>query len=137
MPPDRWHQHNITFADRETAQRAITERLGPALLAGRGRRAAHRLVVHEQAALAAALPRRQAIHQLVESLLSDLVGDGAVRSWTARRLRAGDRPPSAEPTAMDAAHDLFHSDSRHLLTYQPEPDATRDAGRPPSSWSAP
>ncbi|XUL89960.1 hypothetical protein ACQ86D_27765 [Streptomyces galilaeus] len=33
MPPDRWHQHNITFADRATAQRAIAERLGPTLLA--------------------------------------------------------------------------------------------------------
>ena len=33
MPPDRWHQHNVTFADRESGQRAIAERLRPALLA--------------------------------------------------------------------------------------------------------
>ena len=27
MPPDRWQQHNITFVDREIAQRTIAERL--------------------------------------------------------------------------------------------------------------
>lgn len=38
MPPDHrqqhhWQQHNITFVDRETAQRAIGDRVAPTLLA--------------------------------------------------------------------------------------------------------
>ncbi|WP_455771916.1 thiopeptide-type bacteriocin biosynthesis protein [Streptomyces malaysiensis] len=57
---------------------------------------------------------------LVESLLSDLVDDGTVQSWV---------PGNYEPEtaafggtkAMYTAHDLFHEDSRHLLSYQPGP----------------
>jgi len=33
MCPDRWQQHNITFPDRDTGRRAVTERLAPVLLA--------------------------------------------------------------------------------------------------------
>lgn len=58
---------------------------------------------------------------IIESLLSDLVGGGMVVSWLPSVYE-----PEAEafggPDAMDTAHELFHSDSRHLLTYQPSPD---------------
>ncbi|MEV6013742.1 thiopeptide-type bacteriocin biosynthesis protein, partial [Streptomyces sp. NPDC051976] len=119
MDPDRWHQHNVTFTDRESAKRAITERLGPALLAAEE---AGQLdgwwFMNKQP-----WPLRYRAAQpspLVQSALSGLVDDGTVKSWL---------PGIYEPEftafggalSMDAAHDLFHEDSRNLLTYQPDP----------------
>ncbi|MFJ5608114.1 methyltransferase, FxLD system [Streptomyces sp. NPDC093221] len=117
MPSDRWQQHNITFTDRTTGNRVLVERLGPALLGA-----------EEEGELTGwwfmnkqPWPLRYRADEpspLVESVLSDLVGSGSVRSWL---------PCVYEPEitafggaeAMDAAHDLFHLDSRHLLTYRP------------------
>jgi protein-L-isoaspartate(D-aspartate) O-methyltransferase len=119
MPPDRWQQHNITFAHRKSARRVIVERLGPALIAAK---ADGQLTgwwfMNKQP-----WPLRYLADQPspgIESLLSDLVGDGVVVSWL---------PCVYEPEtdtfggaeAMGAAHTLFHSDSCHLLTYQPGP----------------
>ncbi|WP_455357166.1 methyltransferase, FxLD system [Streptomyces sp. SYSU K217416] len=119
MPPDRWHQHNIRFTDRASGKRAITERLGPTLLAAEE---AGQLTdwwfMNKQP-----WPLRYRAAEpspLVESLLSGLVDDGTVRSWMPgiyepETLAFGGRE------AMAAAHNLFHEDSRHLLTYQPGP----------------
>ncbi|MFJ7045259.1 methyltransferase, FxLD system [Streptomyces sp. NPDC101112] len=120
MPLDRWHQHNITFADRESAQHAITERVAPVLLAAEGnRQLTGWWFMNKQP-----WPLRYRAHEpspAVEALLSDLVHDGTAVSWL---------PCAYEPEtdafggteAMDVAHELFHQDSRHLLTYQPGPD---------------
>ncbi|HEY5836948.1 methyltransferase, FxLD system, partial [Streptomyces sp.] len=119
MAPDRWQQHNITFADRETAKRAITERLGPALLAAEepGQLTGWWFMNKQPWPLRyrAAEPS-----PLIESLLSDLVGDGTVWSWVPG-IYEPETAAFGGTKAMDAAHDLFHEDSRHLLTYQPGP----------------
>ncbi|GGZ24820.1 O-methyltransferase [Streptomyces inusitatus] len=119
MPSDRWHQHSITFVDRPRAQLVIAKRLAPALITAE---AAGQLsgwwFMNKQP-----WPLRYRADKpasVVESLLDDLVGEGSVVSW---------RPDTYEPetdafggrAAMDAAHELFHSDSHHLLTYQPGP----------------
>ncbi|MEW2066234.1 methyltransferase, FxLD system [Streptomyces sp. NPDC007346] len=120
MPPDRWHQHNITFIDRESALHVIDERVGPALITAE---TAGQLTgwwfMNKQP-----WPLRYLADDpspIIESLLSDLVGDGAVVSWLPCVYE-----PECEafggPDAMDAAHELFHSDSRQLLTYQPGPE---------------
>lgn len=117
MPSDRWHQHNITFVDRSRAQLVITERLAPALITAE---AAGQLsgwwFMNKQP-----WPLRYRADEpapVVESLLDDLVDEGSVVSW-----RPGMYEPETDafggPAAMDAAHDLFHSDSHHLLAYQP------------------
>lgn len=119
MPPNRWHQHNITFADRSTAQRAITERLGPALLAARedGQLTSWWFMNKQPWPLRyrAAEPSPR-----IESLLTNLVGDGTVRS-SAPGIYEPEIAAFGGTKAMDATHDLFHQDSRHLLTYQPGP----------------
>ncbi|MFI5689994.1 methyltransferase, FxLD system [Streptomyces sp. NPDC051636] len=114
-----WHQYNVTFADRETGKRVISERLGPALLAaeGTGQIDSWWFMNKQPWPLRyrAAEPSRQ-----LGSLLSDLVDAGTVVSWV---------PGIYEPEttafggmkAIDFAHDLFHADSRHLLAYQPGP----------------
>jgi protein-L-isoaspartate(D-aspartate) O-methyltransferase len=119
MPPDCWHQHNVTFADRATGKRAITERLGPTLLAAEedGQLNGWWFMNKQPWPLRyrAAEPS-----PLVESLLSDLVDVGTVRSWMPG-IYEPETTAFGGTKAMEAAHDLFHQDSRHLLTYQPGP----------------
>ncbi|MGW2613612.1 methyltransferase, FxLD system [Streptomyces sp. NPDC001500] len=123
MPPDRserWQQHNITFADRESAQRAIVQRIAPVLLAAeRDGQLTGWWFMNKQP-----WPLRYRADEpspAVEALLSDLVQDDTAVSWL---------PCIYEPEThafggtrgMSVAHDLFHKDSRHLLTYQPGPE---------------
>ncbi|WP_404190730.1 methyltransferase, FxLD system [Streptomyces tauricus] len=119
MPLDHWQQHNVTFVDRESARRTIAERLGPVLIeAEADGQLTGWWFMNKQP-----WPLRYLADKpspAVESLLSDLIGDGVVASCL---------PCVYEPEtdafggteAMHAAHELFHSDSLHLLTYQPSP----------------
>ncbi|KIE27740.1 protein-L-isoaspartate O-methyltransferase [Streptomyces sp. MUSC 125] len=117
MPPDRWQQHNITFVDRKIAQRTIAERLGPTLIeAEADGQLTDWWFMNKQP-----WPLRYLADKpspAIESLLSDLIGDGVAVSclpW----VYEPETDAFGGPEAMDAAHELFHSDSRHLLTYQP------------------
>ncbi|MFJ4831729.1 methyltransferase, FxLD system [Streptomyces sp. NPDC088747] len=120
MPPDRWQQHNITFVDRESARRVVAERLGPALLAAEGDgQLTGWWFMNKQP-----WPLRYFAEEpspVIESLLSNLVGDGVAVSWLPC-IYEPETDTFGGPEAMDAAHELFHSDSRHLLTYQPSPE---------------
>ncbi|MFH9227676.1 methyltransferase, FxLD system [Streptomyces lydicus] len=119
MPPDRWHQYNVTFADRATGKRAITERLGPTVLAAEedGQLTGWWFMNKQPWPLRyrAAEPS-----PLVEALLSDLVDDGTVLSWVPG-IYEPETTAFGGTKAMETAHDLFHQDSHHLLTYQPGP----------------
>ncbi|MFI8952192.1 methyltransferase, FxLD system [Streptomyces sp. NPDC053750] len=121
MPPDRWQQHNITFADRESGRRAIAERIAPVLLAAEqdGQLTGWWFMNKQPWPLRY---RADEPSPAVEAVLSDLVQDGGpVVSWL---------PCVYEPEteafggteAMDVAHELFHRDSRHLLTHRPGPE---------------
>lgn len=117
MPPDRWQQHNITFVDRESAQRTIAERLGPTLIeAEADGQLTDWWFMNKQP-----WPLRYFADKpspAIESLLSDLIGDGVAVSCLPC-VYEPETDAFGGPEAMDAAHELFHSDSRHLLTYQP------------------
>ncbi|WP_416983221.1 methyltransferase, FxLD system [Streptomyces sp. T028] len=119
MPPDRWQQHNITFSDRESARRTIAERLGPALIeAEADGQLTGWWFMNKQP-----WPLRYLADKpspSIELLLSDLIGDGVAVSCLPC-VYEPETDTFGGPEAMDAAHELFHSDSRHLLTYQPNP----------------
>ncbi|MFE5191716.1 methyltransferase, FxLD system [Streptomyces sp. NPDC056628] len=119
MPPDHWQQHNITFVDRESALRTIAERLGPALIdAEADGQLTGWWLMNKQP-----WPLRYLADKpppAIESLLSDLIGDGVAVSCLPC-VYEPETDTFGGPEAMDAAHELFHSDSRHLLTYQPSP----------------
>ncbi|CAL9312693.1 methyltransferase, FxLD system [Streptomyces sp. SudanB182_2057] len=119
MPPDHWHQHNITFADRDAAKRVIAEGFGPTLLAAQdaGQLTGWWFMNKQPWPLRYLAPEPS---PLVESLLSDLVGDGTVVSWLPG-IYEPETTAFGGSMAMKAAHDLFHEDSRHLLTFQPGP----------------
>ncbi|UNO42154.1 methyltransferase, FxLD system [Streptomyces sp. MST-110588] len=119
MSPDRWYQHNVTFADRATGKRAIADCLGPALLEAEkdGQLTAWWFMNKQPWPLRY---RSAAPSPLIESVLSDLVDDGAVRAWVPG-IYEPETTAFGGPENMDAAHELFHQDSRHLLTYRPGP----------------
>lgn len=119
MDSDHWQQHNVIFTDRESRTRAITERLGPALLAAEnaGQLDSWWFMNKHPWPLRYRAPQAS---PLVQSALNDLVDDGTAKTW----LPGIYEPESAAfggSLSMEAAHDLFHDDSRHLLTYQPSP----------------
>ncbi|MGW0885900.1 methyltransferase, FxLD system [Streptomyces sp. NPDC002671] len=119
MPPDRWQQHNITFPDRVTAQRAIADRIAPTLLAAEAdEQCTGWWFMNKQPWPLRYLAGRPS--PTVKALLNDLVTDGTATSWT-----TGIYEPETEAfggaSAMTCAHALFHEDSRHLLAYQPGP----------------
>ncbi|MDT0481727.1 methyltransferase, FxLD system [Streptomyces doebereineriae] len=123
MPPDRsdrWQQHNITFANRESAQRTIVERIAPVLLATeRDGQLTGWWFMNKQP-----WPLRYRAHEpspAVEALLSDLVKNGTAVSWLPY-IYEPETHAFGGTQAMDVAHDLFHKDSRHLLTHQPGPE---------------
>ncbi|WP_261718826.1 methyltransferase, FxLD system [Streptomyces sp. FZ201] len=119
MPPDRWQQHNITFVDRDIAQRTIAERFGPTLIeAEADGQLTDWWFMNKQP-----WPLRYLADKpspAIESLLSDLIGDGVAASCLPC-IYEPETDTFGGPEAMDTAHELFHSDSRHLLTYQPSP----------------
>ncbi|MCL6739389.1 methyltransferase, FxLD system [Streptomyces neyagawaensis] len=120
MPPDRWQQHNVTFADRESAQRAIAERIAPVLLAAEaeGQLTGWWFMKKQP------WPLRYRAAQpspVVEALLSDLVDDGTAVSWLPC-IYEPETDAFGGTDAMDVAHELFHQDSRHLLSHQPGPE---------------
>ncbi|MFF7554513.1 methyltransferase, FxLD system [Streptomyces olivaceus] len=119
MPPDRWQQHNITFVDREMARHTTAGRLGPALIeAEADGQLTGWWFMNKQP-----WPLRYLADEpspAIEALLSDLIGDGVAVSCLPS-IYEPETDTFGGPEAMDAAHELFHSDSRHLLTYQPGP----------------
>jgi protein-L-isoaspartate(D-aspartate) O-methyltransferase len=123
MPPDRsdrWQQHDITFADRKSAQSAIVERIAPVLLAAeRDGQLTGWWFMNKQP-----WPLRYRADEpspAVEALLSDLVQNGTAVSWLPY-IYEPETHAFGGPQAMDIAHDLFHKDSRHLLTQQSAPE---------------
>ncbi|WP_217570659.1 methyltransferase, FxLD system [Streptomyces sp. GbtcB7] len=119
MHPDPWHQHNITFTDRETGKRAVAERLGPILRAAEedGQLTDWWFMNKQPWRLRYRAPEPS---PLVELLLNDLVNDGTATAFV-RELYEPETDAFGGPQAMDTAHDLFHHDSHHLLRYQPGP----------------
>ncbi|AEW95176.1 MULTISPECIES: methyltransferase, FxLD system [Streptomycetaceae] len=115
MPPERWQQHNITFPDRDTARRAITERLAPALLAAEadGQLSGWWFMNKQPWPLRYVADRPS---PTMVALLDELVADGIALSCTLAIYEA-ETEAFGGANAMTAAHALFHEDSRHLLNY--------------------
>ncbi|MCX5327824.1 methyltransferase, FxLD system [Streptomyces sp. NBC_00140] len=119
MPQAPWHQHNITFTDRESGKRAITQRIGPTLQSAEedGQLTDWWFMNKQPWRLRY---RAREPSPLVKVLLNDLVTDGTAAAW-ACEIYEPESETFGGTQAMAAAHDLFHQDTRHLLSYQPGP----------------
>ncbi|WP_406377788.1 methyltransferase, FxLD system [[Kitasatospora] papulosa] len=115
MRSDRWQQHNITFPDRDTGRRAVTEHLAPVLLAAEADRQLSGWWFMSKQPWRLRYVADQP-SPTVLTLLDEWVADGTAQSCT-----TGIYEPETEAfggaDAMTTAHALFHEDSRHLLTY--------------------
>ncbi|SNT33509.1 methyltransferase, FxLD system [Actinacidiphila glaucinigra] len=119
MSPTLWHQHNVVFPHRRTAQQVIAERIGPTLeLAQEADQLTGWWFMNKQP-----WPLRYRAAQpseLIETLLTSLVHDGTALAWHPA-IYEPETDAFGGPHAMATAHQLFHHDSRHLLAQHHRP----------------
>ncbi|MGW4034520.1 methyltransferase, FxLD system [Streptomyces sp. NPDC004838] len=129
MPPDTaWHQYLIEFTDRATAEQTTAQDLAPALNAASdaGIRRSWWFIRKIPAWRLRYRPD-DASTTAVDDLLAELSGRGRVTSGT-RGIYEPETLAFGGPAAMDAAHELFHQDSLHLLDRAAHGDS-RNPGR--------
>ncbi|MFB6724814.1 methyltransferase, FxLD system [Kribbella sp. NPDC056345] len=115
MPTSHWNQRTIHFPDRPTAQRIVTNIIGPALItaATEGHLQGWWYLNKQPWPL-----RYQATPNTagIDELLDELAATGQITGWS-RSIYEPETFAFGGEAAMDAAHVLFHHDSYHLLTY--------------------
>lgn len=116
MPTAHWRQHNITFPDRDTAEQVITNVIGPALAAAEADGHLSGWWYMNKQPWPLRYQWTERAPTLVDELLDRLVADGRATAWAAGIYEPETQAFGGE-AAMDVAHQLFHQDARHLLTY--------------------
>ncbi|GLW58067.1 methyltransferase, FxLD system [Kitasatospora phosalacinea] len=114
-----WIQHDLAFADPATVEQTAAHRLAPVLAFAQDsgelegwwymRKAGLRLRYRADAPVPA-----------VTALLHNLTETGLLTGW-ATVVYEPETTAFGGPAAMDVAHRLFHTDSRHLLTRAAQP----------------
>ncbi|WP_431954179.1 methyltransferase, FxLD system [Actinacidiphila sp. bgisy167] len=115
MPREHWHQHNLTFPDRDTARTAATGVLGPALTAAQTDGLLTTWWYMNKQPWPLRYCCRGPAPAAIRDLLDKLAADGRITAWTSSVYEPETVAFGGEQ-AMATAHDLFHHDSRHLLT---------------------
>ncbi|MFD5425344.1 methyltransferase, FxLD system [Streptomyces sp. NPDC127084] len=115
----QWHQHNITFPDRETGRQVAADILAPALNATESQ-GVHRWWFMNKQPWPLRYQCDGPASDVIRALLDALQSDGRITKWTSG-IYEPEKFTFGGEFAMDIAHDLFHHDSRHLLTYLPQP----------------
>ncbi|MEU5839622.1 methyltransferase, FxLD system [Streptomyces diacarni] len=123
--PDFWCQHNIVFHDRDSGQRVINNLLGPVLLAADRDGALRRWWFMNKHPWPLRYRHDPRAHDTVTRLLDRLAAEGHIKDWT-DGIYEPETAAFGGQTALQIAHELFHHDSRHLLTY---PIASGHLGR--------
>jgi protein-L-isoaspartate(D-aspartate) O-methyltransferase len=115
MPARGWCQYNIEFPDRSTAARVTACELGPALTAAQETGLLHGWwFMRKQPWKLRYLPDDPASAATITGLLGKLTADRRITGWTPGIYEPETLAFGGE-NGMDAAHDLFHHDSVHLL----------------------
>lgn len=114
--PDSWCQHNIVFHDRDSRQRVITDILGPALVAADRDGALRRWWFMNKQPWPLRYWREPRAREAVTQLLDQLDADGQIKEWT-DGIYEPETATFGGQAALHVAHELFHHDSRNLLTY--------------------
>jgi len=117
-----WHQYNLGFTDASTRDRVASRELGPALAAAEdeGTLTLWWFLRKPHLTQAGEVPgwrlRVEATDPSpVEELLGKLTADGQITDYTCS-VYEPETAVFGGLAAMDAAHHLFHADSRYLLT---------------------
>lgn len=127
MPAEPWCQLNIVFEGRDAASRVIADSLGPALVTAESSGFLRAWwYMNKQPWPLRYLPTGPGVAMIGE-LLDQLAADGAIVAW-APGIYEPETLAFGGDDAMDAAHALFHQDSRNLVIYGP-PAAAGHLGR--------
>lgn len=119
---DAWHQRILTFDDRRAVEPAAVAHLGPGMKTAEAaglisgwffiRKGNHLRLRYRPAERSLA----NAADDDVENLLTDLQQHAPLVSWVAT-IYESETYAFGGPKGMDAAHGLFHQDSRNVLDY--------------------
>ncbi|MFE2727179.1 methyltransferase, FxLD system [Kitasatospora sp. NPDC059327] len=114
-----WIQHTISPADRDATERLAADRLAPVLNAAQHSGALDGWWYMRKDGLRLRYRAAEAT-PAVTALLDALAKEGTVEGWTTV-IYEPETEAFGGPEAMDVAHRLFHTDSRHLLARTAEP----------------
>ncbi len=111
---DRWHQVNVAFPDWHRAEHTAAGRIAPQL-------DAHGLAcgwwfIRKHPSWRIRYQAGPLSQARIGEHLDDLAGAGHITGWT-RVVYEPEVRAFGGPEAMDAAHRLFHADSRDILAY--------------------
>jgi protein-L-isoaspartate(D-aspartate) O-methyltransferase len=121
-----WRQYNIHFPDRGTAQQVAAHDVAPALTEAQDAGLLHLWwFVRKRPWRLRYLPDDARATSIAE-LLDELAADGRIVDWSTG-IYEPETLAFGGPAAMDVAHELFHLDSRYLLTRaaSPHPSSLR------------
>ncbi|TQN32681.1 thiopeptide-type bacteriocin biosynthesis protein [Haloactinospora alba] len=116
MQPSTWHQYMIEFTSPASAAEITARHIAPELARAHESRLLHTWWYIRKTP--AWRLRYQPAHTnvtVVAELLEKLAADGCLTHW-AQGIYEPETLAFGGPEAMEAAHELFHHDSRHLLT---------------------
>ncbi|NRQ30637.1 methyltransferase [Nonomuraea sp. NN258] len=118
MDPRLWRQVNITFRDWATSERTAVTHLAPILVKAEDERLIASWFFKRKAPCwrVRYVPSSNRAQALLRHRLNDLVRQGHVDTAT-EVIYEPEVRAFGGGQAMACAHDLFHFDSRHLLTY--------------------
>ncbi|MFD8780981.1 methyltransferase, FxLD system [Kitasatospora sp. NPDC059599] len=108
-----WIQHNLTFADPSTVDRITAHHLAPALAHAQNSGTLEAWWYMRKGGLRLRY-RAAAPAPVVTALLNTLTETGLVEGW-AIAVYEPETEAFGGPEAMEIAHRLFHTDSRHLM----------------------
>jgi protein-L-isoaspartate(D-aspartate) O-methyltransferase len=116
MPAPDWCQYNVEFPDRSMAGHVAACELRPALTAAQEAGLLHGWwFMRKQPWKLRYLPDDPACAAAITSVLAKLTADHRITGW-APGIYEPETMAFGGQKGMDAAHDLFHHDSLHLLT---------------------
>ena len=115
METTDWHQCIVDFTDRETAEHLAAHELGPALSAAQDSGLLRRWWYIRKSPWRWRYLPDDPSSTTISDLLDKLAADGRIVGWTPGIYEPETLAFGGEE-AMDVAHELFHHDSRHLLT---------------------
>ncbi|MFE4357478.1 methyltransferase, FxLD system [Kitasatospora sp. NPDC056800] len=115
-----WIQHDLTFPNPATVEQITAHRLAPVLTYGQNSGALNGWWYMRKKGLR--LRYRAADPALVITALLDVLAEeGLLTDW-ATVIYEPETEAFGGPDAMEIAHRLFHTDSRHLMARTAEPD---------------
>ncbi|QOC94412.1 thiopeptide-type bacteriocin biosynthesis protein [Micromonospora craniellae] len=118
---DNWHQANLTFPDRHTAEHTMARLIGPKLRQAEaaGTTASWwyiRKTPYWRLRLRAEQHQREQLRRFTADILDPLAAQRLITTWSTA-IYEPETWAFGGPAGMDVAHRFFHADSNHILSH--------------------